>query len=295
AAGELGGIHAGARYRLVRELGRGSTGVVYLARDTELEREVAVKLLHPHLATARSADALARFFHEARVTASLRHPNIVAVLDLDEDARRIVMELASGGTLRDVLRERGARSFRRALERHTQVLSALSAAHRKGVVHRDLKPANLMFRRDADVRGVEVMLGDFGIAHLPDARGDTGLAAAHARKEAVGTLAYMSPEQRRGDEPAPSDDVHAAAIVLYEMLTGRHPWSKDALLVGGRHAGDLALPPDVLASAPAALATALQDHLDRLGAPEAARRPRTDDALAEAQTLREQAIAAGVG
>jgi hypothetical protein len=294
AAGEIGGVHAGARYRLVRELGRGSTGVVYLARDTELEREVAVKLLHPHLATARSADALARFFHEARITASLRHPNIVAVLDLDEDARRIVMELASGGTLRDVLRERGARSLRRGLERHTQVLSALSAAHRKGIVHRDLKPGNLMFRRDADLLGVEVMLGDFGIAHLPDARGETGAAAAHARKEAVGTLAYMSPEQRRGDEPTPADDVHAAAIVLYEMLTGRHPWSKDALLVGGRSAGDLALPAEVTDRAPPALTAALQDHLDRLGAPDAAHRQRTDDALAEAQALREQAIGAGV-
>ena len=102
AAGDVAGVQAGARYRLVRELGRGATGVVYLARDVELERDVAIKLLHPHLAGTERADALARFFHEARVMASLRHPNVVAVLDLDEASRRIVMELAAGGTLRDV-------------------------------------------------------------------------------------------------------------------------------------------------------------------------------------------------
>jgi hypothetical protein len=171
AAGDVAGVQAGARYRLIRELGRGATGVVYLARDAELDRDVAVKLLHPHLAGTQRADALARFFHEARVMASLRHPNVVAVLDMDEASRRIVMELAAGGTLRDVLRERGPRSLRRAMERHGQVLSALAAAHRRGIVHCDLKPGNLMFRRDADLPGVEIMLGDFGVAHLPDASG----------------------------------------------------------------------------------------------------------------------------
>src|SRR5512143_4325107 len=170
----------------MREIGRGGTGVVYLARDAELDRDVAFKLLHPRLASADKAESLARFFHEARVMASLRHPNVVAVLDMDEASRRIVMELAAGGTLRDVLRERGPRTLRRALERHGQILSALAAAHRRGIIHCDLKPANLMFRRDADLAGVEIMLGDFGVAHLPDA---TGVAASGARAEAVGTLA----------------------------------------------------------------------------------------------------------
>src|SRR4029078_8802671 len=105
------------------------TGVFYVARDAERDRDVAVRLLHPHLAGTERADALARFFHEARVMASLRHPNVVAVLDMDEASRRIVMEIAAGGTLRDVLRERGPRSLRRAMERHGQVLSALAAAH----------------------------------------------------------------------------------------------------------------------------------------------------------------------
>ncbi len=296
AGPELAGVTGGARYRLVRELGRGGAGVVYLARDAELDRDVAIKLLHPHLAAAQRQEALAQFFHEARVMASLRHPNLVAVLDLEEKARRIVLELAAGGTLRDVLRDRGPRPLRRAIERHGQILSALSAAHRRGIVHRDLKPANLMFRRDPDLPGVEVMLGDFGVAHLPDASGATGADAASARRaaEAVGTLAYMSPEQRRGAAPRPSDDLYAAAVVLFEMLTGRHPWPRDATLAGHRGARDFRLPPEVLADVPGELAAATQEHLDRLGDLDPSARPTADESLAIAQRLREQAIAAGL-
>jgi tetratricopeptide (TPR) repeat protein len=288
AAGDIAGVQAGARYRLVRELGRGATGVVYLARDVELERDVAIKLLHPHLAGTARADALARFFHEARVMASLRHPNVVAVLDLDEASRRIVMELAAGGTLRDVQRDRGARTLRRAIERHGQILSALSAAHRRGIVHCDLKPANLMFRRDAELPGVEVMLGDFGVAHLPDAAGE---AATGARAEAVGTIAYMAPEQRRGSV-TPASDVYASAVVLFEMFTGRTPWARSTLMGGARSADDFRLPPGVFAAAPA-LADEIQHHIMRLGDPDPARRPTTAQALAESQRMRERIIAAG--
>lgn len=293
AGADVVGIGAGARYHLLRELGRGATGVVYLARDTELEREVAVKLLHPHLASAGQAAALERFFREARLMASLRHPNVVAVLDLEEKARRLVLELAAGGTLRELLRDRGPRTIRRALERHVQLLSALSAAHRRGVVHRDVKPANLMFRRDPDLPGVEIMLGDFGVAQLPDAQGAVGADAARGRREAVGTLAYMSPDQRRGADAVPADDLYATAVVLFEMLTGRHPWPREQLLAGERARGDFRLPPEVVADAPPALAAALQDHLDRLGDPVTAARPATDDALAEALALRARTIASG--
>jgi len=288
AAGDVAGVQAGARYRLVRELGRGATGVVYLARDVELERDVAIKLLHPHLAGTARADALARFFHEARVMASLRHPNVVAVLDLDEASRRIVMELAAGGTLRDVQRDRGARTLRRAIERHGQILSALNAAHRRGIVHCDLKPANLMFRRDAELPGVEVMLGDFGVAHLPDAAGE---AATGARAEAVGTIAYMAPEQRRG-AVTPASDLYASAVVLFEMFTGRTPWSRDTVMGGVRSADNFRLPATVFVHAPA-LADEIQHHIMRLGDPDPARRPTTAQALAESQRLRERIIAAG--
>jgi hypothetical protein len=287
AAGDVAGVQAGARYRLMRELGRGATGVVYLARDAELDRDVAVKLLHPHLAGTERADALSRFFHEARVMASLRHPNVVAVLDMDEASRRIVMELAAGGTLRDVLRERGPRTLRRAIERHGQILSALAAAHRRGIVHCDLKPGNLMFRRDADLSGVEVMLGDFGVAHLPDASG--AIAATTRRAEAVGTLAYMAPEQRRG-EITPASDVYASAVVLYEMCTGHTPWSREAVMTGARRTDDFLLPP-ALRNEP--LGDDVQGHLLRIGDPDPTKRPTTAQALAESQRLRERLIAAG--
>jgi tetratricopeptide (TPR) repeat protein len=293
ASGDIAGISAGARYRLVRELGRGATGVVYLARDTELERDVAVKLLHPHLAGDRQAQALAMFFREARVMASLRHPNIVAVLDLDEATRRIVMELATGGTLRDVLRDRGPRPARRAIERHAQLLSALAAAHRRGIVHRDLNPANLLYRRDADLPGVEVMLGDFGVAHLPDASGALQGTSSRRPGEAVGTLAYMAPEQRRGDA-GPKVDLYAAGVMLYEMLTGRPPWPREIVIAGLRKREDVQLPDLVMKSAPAAVMAAIQDHLYELGDPDPAGRPSTSDALTAALRVREIAIGAGL-
>ncbi len=284
-----------ARYALKRELGRGATGVVYEARDRELQRDVAVKLLHPHLAAADRAQACARFFAEARTAASLRHPNIMAVLDIEESARRIVLELAAGGTLRQVLRDSGPRPVRRAIERHAQILSALTASHRRGVVHRDIKPGNLMFRRDSDAPGAEIMLGDFGVAHLPDAAGATGARAAEARKpaEAVGTLAYMSPEQRRGADADPRSDLYAAAVVLYEMLTGRPPWSREILLAGVRKPGDFRLPEDVIARAPAAIVESLQQHLDHLGCPEPEGRPDTETATKDARRLREMVIVYG--
>jgi hypothetical protein len=290
----------GARYALVREIGRGAVGVVYMARDLELERDVAVKLLHPHLAAASQADAVARFFAEARVCASLRHPNIVAILDLDERARRIVMELAAGGTMRQVLEERGPRPLRRALERHVQILSALAAAHKRGVVHCDVKPGNLLYRRDADLPGSEVMLGDFGVAHLPPADGSARLTGVspvgterRGRPEAAGTMAYMSPEQRRGAELDSRSDMYAAAVVLWEMLTGRYPWPRDLLLAGTRKKGDFRLPPAVLSDAPAEIAEGLEAHLDRMGDPDPAGRPGTEEALRTARHLRDLAIAEG--
>ena len=173
-----------------------------------------------------------------------------------------------------------------------QILSALLASHQRGVVHRDLKPGNLMCRRDPDAPGAAVMHGDFGVAHLPDARGATGARAAEARKpaEAQGTLAYMSPEQRRGADADPRSDLYSAAVVLYEMLTGAPPWSRDVLLAGTRKQGDFRLPASATQGLSAALAQSLQEHLDRLGDPEPENRPNTARALAEARALRDLAL-----
>jgi tRNA A-37 threonylcarbamoyl transferase component Bud32 len=297
AAVELGGTTTGSRYHLVRELGRGATGVVYLARDGELERDVAVKLLHPHLSAAAQAEACARFFGEARLAASLRHPNIVAILDLDEDARRIVMELGGGGTLREALRGRGPSAPVVALERHAQILSALLTAHRRGIVHRDVKPANLMFRRDPDAAGVEIVLGDFGVAHLPgpaEAPRDDA-EKVRRQRDAVGTLAYMAPELRKGGVATPRSDLYAAAVVLYEMLTGRYPWPPHALLAGIRRHGDFKLPEGLRGALEPGLARALQEHLDALSDPEAANRPESGAALDLALELRDAAIVTSGG
>jgi tRNA A-37 threonylcarbamoyl transferase component Bud32 len=256
-AGVEGQAVTAARYRLLAEIGRGATGAVYRARDSELERDVAVKLLHPHLG---GHGTLARFFAEARVAASLRHPNIVAILDLDEEHRRIVMELLAGGTLRERLRD-GRLSLPEALERHAEILAALAAAHRRGVIHRDLKPGNLLFRRAASP--TEIVLGDFGTAHL---------GAPVQVDVLVGTLRYMAPEQRRG-AAGPPGDVYAAGVILHEMLGGPPPASLAAA------APESGL--ELLAPGPPGLA----EHLRALTRADPALRPSTDEALAQARAL----------
>jgi serine/threonine-protein kinase len=172
-------------------------------------------------------------------------------------------------------------------------------------VHCDLKPANLMFRRDVDLPGVEVMLGDFGVAHLPDAAGQSAAASAASaavgaafaavtgaveKGEAVGTLAYMAPEQRRG-ELSPAVDVYAAAVILFENIVGRTPW-QNALLAGVRKDDDFRLPDKLLAAASPEIAAAVQYHLHRCGSADPAKPPTTTQALAESQRLRERLIAA---
>ena len=257
-----------ARYQLVRELGRGASGAVYLARDTELDREVAIKLLHAHL--ARVGQGIARFFAEARVAASLRHPGIIAILDLDERHLRIVMELARGGTLQARL-ARGPLAPDDALERHLELLGALRAAHRRGVIHRDLKPANLLYREPDG----ELVIGDFGVAHLGGA----------APVEAAGTLLYMPPEQRRG-EVDPRSDLFAAGAILHETLTGAAPWDRLAALRG-------ALDPAALQPAlglPEPLAGRVLAHLRALLAPDPRARPSTEEALERAQELADDAM-----
>ena len=149
------------RWRLVREIGRGASGAVYIAHDEELDRDVALKILHPH---ARSrALPRARAWLEARVAAAIRHPGVVAVYDLDEERQLVAMELCSGGSLAARLKT-GPLPPAQAVARAAELFSTLAAVHARGVVHGDVKPANLFFREVGD--DADLVLGDFGLAQL---------------------------------------------------------------------------------------------------------------------------------
>lgn len=223
---DSGGAFAG-RYRLLRELGRGASGAVYVAHDEELGRDLAIKILHPHARAQARAEARARAWVEARVAAGIRHPGVVAIYDLDEERQLLAMELCAGGALKDVV-GRGALEAPRALGRAAELFTTLHAVHQRGVVHGDVKPANLLYR-GTPAEG-DLVLGDFGVARLV---ADTALVDDRCAR---GTLAYMSPEQRRGEMLAASD-VYAAGVILLELLSGTaalQPWigNRSALLRG---------------------------------------------------------------
>ncbi len=210
----------GARYALQRELGRGGWGTVYLAHDRQLNRPVALKILHPHV-RQRPAACL-HLFCEARIAASLRHPGIIAIYDLDEALALIVMEHCSGGTLADRIAE-GALAPHRALHVLAALASILDIVHRCGVVHRDIKPANLLSRGQGAnsawraPHSAALALSDFGIAHM---EGETPEGPGGS-----GSLIYMAPEQRRGSGDDPRADLFSTGILLLEMLLGRPPQS----------------------------------------------------------------------
>jgi serine/threonine-protein kinase len=229
------------RYRLVRRLGAGGMATVYLAEDERLRRPVAIKRLH-----ADSPEAMAlRLEREARVGASLNHPNIVAVYDTDTDDHGvvIVMEYVAGETLAAALR-RGPLDPARALEVVGDVASALDHAHRAGVVHRDVKPANVLL-------GDVVKLADLGIAHAAE---QTHLTATGT---VLGTASYMAPEQLEGRPVGPAADTYALAAVAYETLSGRRA-REGATPVEVAHRVTSEPPPDLRRAWPAAPAAAAE-------------------------------------
>src|SRR4029079_8645986 len=217
-------LPAGTRvgpYEIVSWLGAGGMGEVYRARDTTLDRDVALKTLPEEL--ARQPDRLSRLKQEARILASLNHPGIATLHGLEESDRGVpvlVMELVEGEALSDRLR-RGPLPVREAVTVAQQIALALEAAHEKGVLHRDLQPANI--RRTADGR---VKLLDFGLAKAVlkaalDSRFETHTSPHSVAGEVAGTAPYMSPEQARGQEPDRRGDIWAFGCVLYEMLAGK--------------------------------------------------------------------------
>ncbi len=203
------------RYELVTVVGRGGMGTVYRARDLLLDRVVAVKLLPEHLAE-RDPTSVARFEREARAAGALNNPAVVTVYDagVDDTSRFIVMELVDGRSLEAILRDDGPLEPARAMRIAARVADALAAAHAAGIVHRDIKPANVMLTNDGSVKVL-----DFGIARAIDATTLTHAASV------VGTAAYMSPEQARGEPADERSDIYALGCVLYALLTGHPPFT----------------------------------------------------------------------
>jgi serine/threonine-protein kinase len=208
------------RYRLERRLGVGGMSTVQLAMDTKLERYVAVKLLAEHLAEDKSF--VARFRREALAAARLVHPNVVQVFDfgLDDETGRnfIVMEHVDGQSCAEILRDQGALPPAEAVSILVQACRGLDYAHRNGVVHRDVKPGNLLRSHEGVVK-----LADFGIAKAAEDSEITKTGSV------LGTAAYLSPEQARGERAGPPADLYALGVVSYQLLTGRLPYEAASL------------------------------------------------------------------
>jgi tRNA A-37 threonylcarbamoyl transferase component Bud32 len=215
-----------SRYRLERRIGRGGMGSVYAATDTALDRAVAVKVLREEL--VGHPDAAGRFRQEARLVAGFAHPNVVTVHDVgvtDQHVGFLVMELLSGTSLRDALREHVRLPPQRARTILNGVAAAIEDAHQRGLVHRDLKPDNIFLVTNGASETPKVL--DFGIAK--SFASENGRDAAHQTRSDVrlGTPAYMAPEQMRGDEPHPAWDLWALGVVAFEMLTGELPFAQN--------------------------------------------------------------------
>ena len=221
------------RYQIVRHLARGGMAEVYLARDLLLDRPVALKVLFPEFATDRSF--VERFRREARSAANLNHPNIVSIYDWGEEEGTyfIVMEYVDGLTLRDVIRRQGPLMASRAAEIGADIAAALHFAHVGGVVHRDVKPGNVL------ITASQVKVTDFGIARAGDPAESLTQAGA-----VMGTATYFSPEQAQGHVVDPRTDVYSLGVVLYEMVSGRPPFTGDnPVSIAYQHVREEPVPP----------------------------------------------------
>ena len=209
-------------FKILRRLGAGGFGAVYLAHDTVLDRLVAIKELHALMAA--NAEGTQRFLQEAKTAGGLNHPHIVTVYGLRprSQPRYLILEYVSGGNLRDRLNRLGKLPLEMAVRIAAESCEALAAVHAKGIVHRDIKPENILLTDDERVK-----VSDFGIAHVPHSAGGASLTQTGFQP---GTIIYMSPEQIRGEELTGKSDVFTLAAVLYEMLTGRHYFDPEALL-----------------------------------------------------------------
>jgi eukaryotic-like serine/threonine-protein kinase len=243
------------RYAVRSRIARGGMATVYLAVDQRLDREVAIKVMHPDL--AQDEEFLRRFIREARSAARLSHPGVVAVYDQGQDDGSwfLVMEHVPGHTLRALLNERGRLTPREALALLDPVLDALAAAHWNGIIHRDIKPENVLIADDGRVK-----VADFGLA-----RAVTTATTNQDSKVLLGTVAYLAPEQVERNVADARSDVYAIGILLFEMLTGRKPFEGDTpIQVAYQHVhSDVPAPSTAVAGIAPALDRLVQQATDR--------------------------------
>ncbi|MDQ4489758.1 Stk1 family PASTA domain-containing Ser/Thr kinase [Sinomonas sp. ASV486] len=259
----LVGSLVGGRYHVVSRLAMGGMATVYLATDTNLDREVALKVLHPHLSQDPTfADRLER---EAKAAARLSHPHVVSVLDRghDDEIFFIVMEYVPGRNLRDLLNERGALPPRQALALIDAVVDGLTAAHAAGLIHRDIKPENVLLGDKGQIK-----VADFGLARAVTTSTNTGLT--------LGTVGYIAPElvQRAGSDAR--SDLYSVGIMLYELLTGHQPYRGDIPVQVAMQHVTQDVPP------PSALVPGLSPELDELVQWTSARDPEDRPVSSEA-------------
>ncbi len=223
------------RYQVRSRIARGGMATVYLATDQRLDRLVAVKIMHGHLAD--DSQFKERFIQEARSAARLAHPNVVNVFDQGQDAESayLVMEYLPGITLRELLQEYGALTPEQTMDITEAVLGGLAAAHKAGIVHRDLKPENVLLADDGRIK-----IGDFGLARAASANTATG-------KALLGTIAYLSPELVTRGIADTRSDIYAVGIMMFEMLTGEQPFKgEQPMQIAYQHANDSVPAPSTL-------------------------------------------------
>jgi beta-lactam-binding protein with PASTA domain/serine/threonine protein kinase len=265
------------RYRIEQAIARGGMATVYVATDTRLDRLVALKVMRPAL--AEDPDFVERFGREARAAARLSSPAVVAVHDTGTDPATgtayLVMEYLAGGTLRDLMHERGAVPPARALQLFEPVLRALAAAHAANLIHRDVKPENVLLADDGRIK-----VADFGLARAVETSNFTATTGL-----LIGTVAYLAPEQVEHGVADPRTDVYAAGIMLWEMLTGFAPYRSDSpLTVAYRHVNEDVPPPGAVADG---IPAALDDLVVRATRRDPAARPVDAGAfLAEVRAVR---------
>ena len=275
---DLSGELIDGRYQLLRQVANGGMATIYEALDTRLDRKVAVKIMHAHL--AQDEAFVSRFIREAKAAAALTHPNIVAVQDQGWNqsgvpAVFLVMEFIEGHTLREYLNERGRFEVKDAINYLTPILSALAAAHLLGIVHRDIKPENILISKDGRIK-----IADFGLA-----RGELIGSTMTAESSVIlGSVSYLSPEQVQRGIADSRSDVYAAGIVAYEMFTGEKPFSGDSpIQIAYMHVNE-AIPR--LRSKRKEIPQALDDLIASATAKNPDDRPRTaGDFLARLQTI----------